>query len=109
MQRIWRIKEIDNTAVAAVAAQTGLSSTIARLLVLRGVTTADAADAFLRPTIATMADPSLLKDMDIAISRLVTAFERQEKICIYGDYDVDGITATVLLVEGLSFEVVEAV
>ena len=102
MQRIWRIKDIDDTAVAAVAAQTGLSSTIARLLVLRGVTTADAADAFLRPTIATMADPSLLKDMDTAVSRLVTAFERQEKVCIYGDYDVDGITATALLVEGLS-------
>lgn len=66
---------------------------LCRLLVQRGITKYDEARHFFRPSLEDLHDPWIMKDMDKAISRLEEAFFRQEKILIYGDYDVDGTTA----------------
>lgn len=71
---------------------------VARLLWNRGIETADAAAAFLRPTLAQgLRSPALLPDMDIATRRLADAIESGERIAVYGDYDVDGVTGAAIL------------
>lgn len=69
----------------------------ARVLRARGLADADAAEAYLRPSLLTLHEPSLLHDADRAAERLVRALRSREPIVIYGDYDVDGITATAIL------------
>ena len=66
---------------------------ICRMLVQRGIETFEQARSFFRPSLDDLHDPFLMKDMDKAINRIITAIERNEKILIYGDYDVDGTTA----------------
>jgi single-stranded-DNA-specific exonuclease len=74
-----------------------LASTLARLLVIRGITDPETADRFLTPTLDHLHSPYLMKDMKAAVDRLEAAIERKEGILIYGDYDVDGTTAIVIL------------
>ncbi len=71
--------------------------TIARLLCLRGFANAERADRFLNPSLDHLHDPFLLADMDRAVPRLERAVAQRERIAIHGDYDVDGITSTVIL------------
>lgn len=73
----------------------------AAILAGRGIVEPDAIDSFLSPSLAEMLDPSRMKGMAAAVERLLEARDRGEKICVYGDYDVDGITATTLLVSFL--------
>jgi len=94
----WLLREPDSQHVAALAAAEGIAPLIARLLVNRGVATPDAARLFLGGTLACLPDPFLLRGMDAAVQRLVTAIHDKEVIGVYGDYDVDGVTATSLLV-----------
>ncbi len=70
---------------------------IASLLVQRGIKTFDEAKRFFRPSLDELHDPYLMKDMAKAVHRLETAFERQERILVFGDYDVDGTTAVALM------------
>lgn len=70
---------------------------IAKLLFQRGIKTAEEADRFFHPKIEHLLDPFLMKDMGKAVGRLRQAVENKEKICVYGDYDVDGITAVALV------------
>ena len=74
-----------------------ISSAAARMLVVRGIQTADEARAFVRPSLNKLYDPFLMKDMDKAVERLHQAITQGEKILIYGDYDVDGTTAVALM------------
>ena len=74
-----------------------ISSAEARMLVVRGIQTADEARAFKRPSLDKLHDPFLMKDMDKAVERLHQAITQGEKILIYGDYDVDGTTAVALM------------
>ena len=71
--------------------------TLARLLVNRGITTAESAEIFLSPSIAQLHSPYLMSGMKTAVDRIEAAIERKEPILIYGDYDVDGTTAIVIL------------
>ena len=73
------------------------SHVIANLLLQRGVDTAEEAHAFFNPTLNMLHDPFLMKDMDKAVLRLEKAISTEEKVMIYGDYDVDGTTAFALL------------
>jgi single-stranded-DNA-specific exonuclease len=73
------------------------ASTLARLLITRGVADAEAAERFLAPTIAHLHSPYLMTGMQAAVTRLDAAIGNQEPILIYGDYDVDGTTAIVIL------------
>ena len=80
--------------------QAGYSPLTARVLCSRGITTAQDAARFLACG-APLCDPFLLREMDAAAARILQALEQGEKIAIYGDYDVDGITATCLLTDFL--------
>jgi single-stranded-DNA-specific exonuclease len=75
----------------------GLSVTLARLLVLRGITDPESAERFLKPSLAHLHSPYLMTGMKTAADRIEAALERKEGILIYGDYDVDGTTAIVIL------------
>ena len=77
----------------------GLQASTASVLVNRGICTMDAARSFLNPSISDLLDPWLLNEMDRAVSRIQRAIRQSERIVIYGDYDVDGITATTLFME----------
>lgn len=75
----------------------GIDALIAQLLVLRGVTDFDQAKRFFRPSLSDLHSPFLMKDMDIAVDRILQAIRQDENIMVYGDYDVDGTTAVSLV------------
>ena len=79
-----------------------ISSAAARMLVVRGIQTAEEARAFVRPSLDKLHDPFIMKDMDKAVERLHQAIVQREKILIYGDYDVDGTTAVAVMYRFLS-------
>ena len=93
----WQISEADPEAVAALSREMSLSPLLARLLVLRGLGAPQAAERFLKPSLDHLHDPFLMTDMRAAVERLTRAIAQQEKILIYGDYDVDGTMAVVVL------------
>lgn len=94
MQKRWVEQEITNKdAVAALQQSLNVDEVLATLLVNRGVTTFEEARTFFRPHLNHLHDPFLMKDMEKAILRIEQAIQRQEKVMIYGDYDVDGTTA----------------
>jgi single-stranded-DNA-specific exonuclease len=93
----WTIQPTDSAAVASLAEQFGCPNAIARILVSRGISDRADAEAFLNPTIDNLHDPMLMLGMDVAVARIQQAVRSSEPILIYGDYDVDGTTATVLL------------
>ena len=80
----------------------GLPSLLCAVLAARGITDPEQARSLLYGTSDNLLSPTALKDMDKAVTRLRLALERNEHICVYGDYDVDGITATCLLTDFLS-------
>lgn len=95
----WIVMEPDESAAAALEAA-GFSAMLSRLLVNRGILSADDARAFLGGG-APLHDPMLLKGMEQAVSRIREAICRGEKITVYGDYDVDGVTSTAVLLTSL--------
>lgn len=97
-EKRWALKpDGDPQIVAALASQLNISKTLATLLVRRNITSFDQARLFFRPSVTDLHDPFLMKDMDKAIDRLDQAIANNEKIMIYGDYDVDGTTAVALV------------
>lgn len=74
-----------------------VDKTLANILVQRGITKYEDAKAYFRPTLENLYDPFLMKDMDVAVTRINTAIEKKESLLIYGDYDVDGTTAVSLV------------
>jgi single-stranded-DNA-specific exonuclease len=95
--RPWELQACDEAAAAALSGSAGVGLVTARLLCQRGITTADAAARFLRPSLDHLHDPFRLTGMDRAVGRVLAAIERRERVAIHGDYDVDGITSTVIL------------
>jgi single-stranded-DNA-specific exonuclease len=93
----WIIPPTNSAAVARLAEHLNCPSAIASLLVSRGISDPAAAQTFLNPTTDDLIDPMLLLGMDRAVARIQQAVRSAEPILIYGDYDVDGTTATVLL------------
>ena len=93
----WTIRSSDEQIESRIAREAALSPLVARLLVSRGVTTADAAVHFLDPKLDHLHSPYLMKGMREAITRIQRAIGARERILIYGDYDVDGTTAIVIL------------
>jgi single-stranded-DNA-specific exonuclease len=74
---------------------------VARLLLRKGFATADEVHAFLRPRLKSLSDPFLLPNMELAVARICAALDRRERIVLFGDYDVDGVTSLALLAETL--------
>ena len=98
IEKEWRIREAaDPATVAQLSAELGIDPVLASLLVTRGVHTFEEARSFFRPSLSALHDPFLMKDMDLAVARLEKAVASQEKILVYGDYDVDGTTAVALV------------
>ncbi|MFD2885160.1 single-stranded-DNA-specific exonuclease RecJ [Chitinophaga cymbidii] len=93
MQKRWTVKKYQPREEQQLQAALRIHPLLCRLLVQRGIRKFDEAKQFFRPTLDDLHDPWLMKDMDLAISRIELAFFRQEKILVYGDYDVDGTTA----------------
>lgn len=99
-ERAWKVNKVDEKAVVRLANSIGATLLLARVLVARGMDTPEAAMQFLGQD-APISDPYLLKDMDKAVQRIQRAVDEDERIVIFGDYDVDGITATALLYDFL--------
>lgn len=85
-----------------LADELSISPILAQLLVQRGINTFDKARAFFRPSLDDLHNPFLMKDMDNAVERLTKAMQQNEKILVYGDYDVDGTTSVSLVYKFLS-------
>ncbi len=96
----WQIGEAAPAAVDALRRE-GIPALLAQILATRGLDTPALAMEFLHSVHAPLPDPLLMTDMTAARDRVRLALERRERICVFGDYDVDGITATCLLVEYL--------
>ncbi|MEI6667349.1 MAG: single-stranded-DNA-specific exonuclease RecJ [Acidobacteriota bacterium] len=94
---VWDELACDPTQAGTLAEALGLKPLLARLLCLRGVDTPEAADRFLHPSLDHLHDPFRLEGMRPAVERLLAAVANGERIVVHGDYDVDGITSTVIV------------
>ena len=98
LEKRWVVKsQGDPKAVADLAAGQKISPVLANLLVQRGIDTNEKASRFFRPQLEELHDPFLMKDMERAVERIEQAVKNNEKIMVYGDYDVDGTTAVALV------------
>ncbi len=104
MQKRWKIKELPpfESINQLSKALNGLSPSLCTLLIQRGIDNFEKAHLFFRPKLNQLYDPFLMKDMEKAVLRLEKAISNQEKILIYGDYDVDGTTSVAMLYAFLS-------
>lgn len=96
--KIWTMREPGQEVVARLVRDLSVDPLLARLLANRGVTDGAGGRRFVGATLADIRDPLLLRGMDAAVERLCTALRNGEQVCVYGDYDVDGVTGTALLV-----------
>ena len=92
----WQLKPVPAGA-AELAVDTGVPPLIATLLLQRGITTAEAAREFLVPRLARLGDPRQLPEMPAAVERILRAVDEGQKVALYGDYDVDGVTSMALM------------
>ena len=97
MNKKWQIYDTNQEKIEEIESRYNLNKLLATILVNRNITTEKEIELFLNPTREDFYDPFLIKDMDIAIKRIIKAIENQEKVTIYGDYDVDGITSITVL------------
>ncbi len=103
MKKQWvRIEQTDNETIDKLAKALNIDHTLAGLLVQRGISTVEDADAFFNPKLSDLHDPFLMKDMDKAVERIHRALQDKERILVYGDYDVDGTTAVAVMASFLS-------
>ena len=99
---VWTLGEPDPANAERIRRELALHPAVARLLVQRGISEPDDARRFLHPSLADLHDPSLLADLERAVDRLLHALANRERIVVHGDYDVDGVSATVMLRRALA-------
>ena len=98
MEKKWIIREKgESSVVDRLSAELDVSDSLANLMAQRGIANAADAESFFRPNLENLHDPFLMRDMNIAVDRISTAVKKNEKILVYGDYDVDGTTAVALM------------
>lgn len=102
MNKKWEFYEENNDKIAEVAEKHNISELLTKILLNRGITEDKEIDTFLNPTRHDFYDPYLMPDMEKAVERIIKAINNQEKVMIYGDYDVDGITSITVLKKFLS-------
>src|SRR5512143_1219551 len=93
----WVLAGSDDGSSATLAEQAGLHPLIARLMVIRGITGVPDAHAFLACDLSSVSEPGIFNQMEKAVGRIRAAIAGREKIVVYGDYDVDGVTGASLL------------
>lgn len=96
--KVWICKDADKSNVAKLAGDAQISGLLAKVFVSRGIDDPQVVRRFLKPDRSGMNDPFLMDGMDAAVDRILKAVKDQEEILIYGDYDVDGVTAVSILV-----------
>jgi single-stranded-DNA-specific exonuclease len=101
MEKRWNILEADSAKVAGLQTALKIHPILCELLVQRGIEDFDKAKQFFRPSLTDLYDPWLMKDMDKAVARITKAFDANESIMVFGDYDVDGTTSVATLYQFL--------
>ena len=97
IQRLWQPLPCDEAKAEALVHELGIAPVTARLLCIRGISDLDQARRFLSPSLDDLLDPFALTDMPVAVDRILAAIAKGERIAVHGDYDVDGVTSTVIL------------
>lgn len=100
--RRWQLAEADPAVVASIVSSYGFSKPVARVLATRGITSPAQLEAFLQPRLANLSDPFSLPGMRKAVDLILDHIDQGSSILVYGDYDVDGVTATALMIQILS-------
>ena len=100
MNKRWENYKIDESKIPEIAKKFNISPLLARILLNREIPE-EKMESFLHPKIEDLYDPFLFNDMNLAVERIIKAIDKQEKITIFGDYDVDGITSSTILVKFL--------
>ncbi|MGI6588913.1 MAG: single-stranded-DNA-specific exonuclease RecJ [Peptococcia bacterium] len=98
-KRIWQLKRGDNCIIGSLVESLGISKTLATILVNRGLITSQMVQSFLEASLTDLESPTALPSMAEGVERIYSAIKKGENILVYGDYDVDGITGTVLLTD----------
>ncbi len=94
----WQLAAYDEAICEQIARECGISPYLARLLVIRGIDTVERANAFLHVSVEQFHDPFLLDGMEVAVTRIRQVIASGEPICLYGDYDADGVSSTALMI-----------
>ena len=102
MDKRWKILKADVSKVDALQQSLKINRTLCSILAARGFDTYEKTKHYFRPALSELHDPWLMKDMDKAVQRILTAFEKKEKILVFGDYDVDGTTSVACMYKFLS-------
>jgi len=97
MDKRWKLKKLDETIVDQLHQVIKVHPSICRILAARGIENFEDAQQFFRPSIENLHDPFLMKGMQIAVDRILAAIQNNEKIMLYGDYDVDGTTSVAVV------------
>ncbi|MDD2376183.1 MAG: single-stranded-DNA-specific exonuclease RecJ [Clostridia bacterium] len=96
MQKLWNVKSYDEEYISKIMDRYKISAILSKLIVSHGIAFDDIKD-FLKANLENLKDPYLIKDMNKFVDRVSNAISKGEKICIYGDYDVDGITSIIIM------------
>ena len=97
MQKRWNILSVEDAKLTALRQDLNIHPALLQILIQRNIDTYEKAKAFFNPELANLHSPWLMKDMDKAVDRILTAFNNREKILVFGDYDVDGTTAVACM------------
>lgn len=97
MDKRWNILQRDDTGISRLHETLKINKTLCNILVNRGYYDFEKAKNYFRPTLNDLHNPYLMKDMDLAVQRLLSAFDNKEKILVFGDYDVDGTTSVACM------------
>lgn len=97
MRKKWNYRSIDEEKIEKISEKFNVSKLLATVLVNRGIIDEKEIEIFLNPNRNNFHDPYLMPDMEIAVNRIIKAINEKEKVIIYGDYDVDGITSITVL------------
>src|SRR6185295_5823 len=97
VSRVWVKRQVDESNVLELSRDLSLHPRIARLLAARGIAGGSDGERYVRPTLKHLPDPFSMKHIQRAAERVVAAIAQNERITLYGDYDVDGVTSSALL------------
>src|SRR5688572_22882552 len=100
-EKRWRIKPLNHSKANKLSESLKIHPVLCTILAQRGIETYAQAKQFFRPQLTDLHDPWLMKDMDKAVERILQAFSSNEKILVFGDYDVDGTTAVACMYQFL--------